>query len=84
MNTKMNITMAVAALVAAGTIGFAPANEQRAEVLVIAHEPVQVMTSPETPQDQVWDMTYGLEQPVAVVEETVAAVEQDIVDYSLG
>ena len=85
MKTKMKISFGMAALVAAGTIGFAPASVdkgQEATRVAPMLTPV-VAAAPETPQDQVWDMTYGPERPSAV-EELVAADESPIVDYTFG
>ena len=44
-----------------------------------------VLASAETPQDQVWDMTYGAEKPVAIAE--VAHPSEDtsnVTDLSMG
>ena len=86
MNTMVKISFGMAALVAAGTIGFAPASvDKRNEVTSVAlamAAPV-VLASPETPQDSVWDMTYGSERP-SVAEESVAVDASSIVDYALG
>jgi hypothetical protein len=87
MNTKMKISFGMAALVAMGTIGFVPASAdkgiQAANVTVTMT--ALVLTSPETPQDQVWDMTYGPDRP-GIAEELVAAAADDsaIVDYTFG
>ncbi len=85
MNTKAKISFGMAALVAMGTIGFAPASADKGSQANLAPamlSPV-VLASPETPQDLVWDMTYGSERPAAV-EEMVAMDESAIVDYTFG
>ena len=86
MNAKNRISVAVAMLAAVGTIAFVPASADsrdgagnRAQGAVVA----QAVT--ETPQDQVWDMTYGAERPIAVEETTVATAEDaSIEDYTFG
>lgn len=86
MNTKAKLSFGMAALVAAGTIGFAPASVDEgsaASGVVLAMVTTVVVASPETPQDQVWDMTYGSER-AGVAEEMVAAEDTPIVDYTFG
>lgn len=87
MKTNTKVSFGMAALVAAGMIGLLPASADKGaptasvEVTMTA----VVMASPETPQDQVWDMTYGAEQP-AIEQEIAqqAAIDESIVDYALG
>ncbi len=78
--------MAVAMLAAVGTIAFVPASaDSRDEVTNQAAGAVVAQAATETPQDQVWDMTYGAERPAVVEETTVAAVEDaPIEDYTFG
>jgi hypothetical protein len=88
MNMKIRISMGAAVLATVGAIAFVPASaDQRDEVAYHAAGAVvaQTVNIPETPQDQVWDMTYGAERP-AVVQETAPAAEEDapIVDYTFG
>jgi hypothetical protein len=86
MNAKNRISMAVAILAAVGTIAFVPASaDSRDEAANRAAGAVVFQVVTETPQDQVWDMTYGAERPVAVEETAVAAVEDaPIEDYTFG
>ena len=88
MNAKTRISVGMAMVAAVGAIAFMPASaDDRDEVAnfaagnIVALAPVAT----ETPQDEVWDMTYGAEQP-AIVEETAAAAVEDapIVDYTFG
>jgi hypothetical protein len=86
IGTKVSVGMAV--LAAAGTIGFAPASNDSSSQLasVEVRMTAVVMVSAETPQDQVWDMTYGAERPSmeqAPAQELVAE-EAAIVDYTFG
>lgn len=84
MNAKITVSM-VAAAVAAISVAFVPASaDQRGETVAAA--PVAVVASAETPQDRVWDMTYGPEQPKMIAEtsEAPAAEESVTVDLSMG
>jgi hypothetical protein len=86
MKTNIKVSFGVAALVAAGMIGFTPASADRhdsASVTVSMVRAMDVMVSAETPQELVWDMTYGSQRPEAV-EETVAFEDSVIVDYTFG
>ena len=60
------ITLGAATMVITGTTGFAPASASKADegrlVALRMSAPVAVVASPETPQEQVWDMTYGPER----------------------
>ena len=84
MKTNAKISFGVAALVAAGMIGFVPASAQKGDSLASSGMSMSLLieNSIETPQDQVWDMTYGAERPV-FVEDSVA-LEESIVDYTFG
>lgn len=84
MKTNMKISFGVAALVAAGMIGFVPASAQKGERLASVQVKMTALVenAMETPQDQVWDMTYGAERPLFV--DDPAAVEEAIVDYTFG
>ena len=87
MKTNTKISFGMAALVAAGMIGFVPASADRGAPMASVEVTMTavVMASPETPQDQVWDMTYGAERP-AIDQEPAqqAAADETIVDYALG
>ena len=86
MKMKMKISFGIAALAAATTIGFVPANAHKEQAGLPGASFAMVtgvLASPETPQDLVWDMTYGWERAVAD-EESVASVESEIVDYTFG
>jgi len=78
--------MAVAVLAAVGTIAFVPASaDSRDEATNLAVGAIVAQAGTETPQDQVWDMTYGAERPIAVEETTVATAEDaSIEDYTFG
>ena len=87
MNTKAKFSFGMMALVAAGTVGFLPASADKgapiATVTVMLTAVVEA--TPETPQDLVWDMTYGAERPVAIEAAAEAAADEgSIVDYTLG
>ena len=84
MKMKTKISFGIAALAAAGTIGFVPANAHKDDVASSSSfaTVMAAVNSPETPQDQVWDMTYGFERP-SFVEDSVA-IEDSIVDYTFG
>ncbi len=63
MNTKITVSMAAAAVVAI-SMAFMPASaDQREESAAVAATGA-VAASAETPQEAVWDMTYGAEKPV--------------------
>jgi hypothetical protein len=56
-----------------------PASQQ---VAMIAMAP---LNSPETSQDQVWDMTYGTERASGTTVETAASAnDEPLVDYTFG
>jgi hypothetical protein len=84
MKAKIKISFGVAALVAAGMIGFVPASAQKGDVVasVAVKMTAIIENSVETPQDEVWDMTYGSQRPV-FIEDSVA-LEDSIVDYTFG
>jgi hypothetical protein len=86
MNFKTRISMAMAAALVLGTISYVPASaDDRDGVAASSPGAVAVLASPETPQDQVWDMTYGAERPVVVAETAAAAVDDaPIVDFTFG
>lgn len=78
----------MAMVAAVGAVAFMPASaDDRDEVANFAAGSIVALApaGTETPQDEVWDMTYGAEQP-AIVEETAAAAVEDapIVDYTFG
>jgi hypothetical protein len=87
MNTKITVSM-VAAVVVAISAAFVPASADERDEAAAA--PVQggavvVAAAAETPQEAVWDMTYGAERPVLVASaETTPAQEEETVDLSMG
>ncbi len=83
MNTKITVSMAAAAVVAI-SMAFVPASaDSREDSAAVAQ--ATVLVSAETPQDAVWDMTYGAEKPVQLAHETAsAAQEEETVDLSMG
>jgi hypothetical protein len=86
MNAKNKISVAVAMLAAVGTIAFVPASaDSRDEATSRSNGAIFAQVATETPQDQVWDMTYGAERPAVVEETTVAAVDDaPVEDYTFG
>src|SRR5438128_721294 len=64
MKTNTKISFGIAALVAAGTFGFVPASADKGDQVASVSVTLvaAVLASPETPQDAVWDMTYGAER----------------------
>jgi len=86
MNAKNRISVAVAVLAAVGTIAFVPASaDSRDEANSRATGVIVAQVATETPQDQVWDMTYGAERPAVDEETTVATAEEaSIEDYTFG
>jgi guanyl-specific ribonuclease Sa len=83
MNTKITVSMVAAAVVAI-SVAFVPASaDERDE----AAAPVQgtAVAAAETPQEAIWDMTYGAERPVLVASvDGTAAQEEETVDLSMG
>ncbi|MDH5264812.1 MAG: hypothetical protein OEX21_08705 [Betaproteobacteria bacterium] len=86
MNAKNRISMAVAVLAAVGTVAFVPASaDSPDEAINRAAGAIVAQVATETPQDQVWDMTYGAERPTVDEETTVATAEDaSIEDYTFG
>ncbi len=84
MNTKITVSMAAAAVVAI-SMAFMPASaDQREESAAVAATGA-VAASAETPQEAVWDMTYGAEKPVLVAQESGSTAQDDeTVDLSMG
>ena len=88
MKVGTKVSMGMAVLAAVGTIGFAPAVADKAAPVASVQVTMTavVLAAPETPQDQVWDMTYGAEQPPLDQDtqpETLAEGDA-IVDYTFG
>ena len=87
---QMFVTGAAAAVVFVG-FALAPANaDNREPVMPAAKQAGMIAMAPlnslETPQDQVWDMTYDGQRSIAVDAETTVAsfVDDGIVDYTFG
>ena len=84
MNTKAIISMA-AAVVAAVSLALVPASaDTKDEAVAVSAGAALVLASAETPADAVWDMTYGVEQPVAVAQEEAVNPQEETVDLSMG
>ena len=65
----------------------APEVKQAGMITVVAgHSDEAVRTSPETPQDQVYDMTFGAYSSSAIIADSQksAAAEEPLVDYTFG
>jgi hypothetical protein len=87
MNTKAKFSFGMVALVAASMIGFVPASADKGNPLasVTVTMIAVVENAAETPQDLVWDMTYGPDRPMAVEEAVeIAADDGAVVDYTFG
>jgi hypothetical protein len=85
IGTKISVGMAVIAAV--GTIGFAPAVADKSSPVASVEVKMTavVIAAAETPQDQVWDMIYGVERPP--IEQAAPAMvgeEAEIVDFAFG
>ena len=90
MFEKQVLVSGIAAAVVFVGFALAPANADFKEPAMPAAKQVGViamapLTSPETPQDQVWDMTFGTERSSGIAIETAASVnDEPIVDYTFG
>lgn len=85
MNIKKTISMGAAVVAMLGAVAFVPASaDDGDDVAVQAAPAVAALAMAETPADQVWDMTYGPDRPVAVEEEAAQARDEEIVDYTFG
>ena len=85
MNTKITVSMVAAAVVAV-SMAFVPASADSRGVEVAAPgQPVAVVEA-ETPQDAVYDMTYGVVQPVLVARTDADDFlqQEETVDLSMG
>ncbi|MBK8324192.1 MAG: hypothetical protein IPL06_16080 [Betaproteobacteria bacterium] len=85
MNTKITVSMVAAAVVAV-SMAFVPASADTRGVEVAAPgQPVAVVAA-ETPQDAVYDMTYGADQPIVVAQSGAGEFQQndETVDLSMG
>lgn len=84
MNTKITVSMAAAAVVAI-SMAFVPASAEKRDEASASPVTSAVLASAETPQEAVWDMTYGAEKPVRLAHETASpAREDETVDLSMG
>jgi len=83
MNAKLTVSMA-AVVVVAVSMAFVPASaDERDEAAAPAQ--ATVLASAETPQDAVWDMTYGAEKPMPVEQDAPSPAQEDeTVDLSMG
>ncbi len=85
MKMKNKISMGAAVVAMLGAVAFVPASaDDRDDVAVQAAPAFAMVAMFETPQDQVWDMTYGPDRPVAVEEAAAPAQDEEIVDYTFG
>lgn len=84
MNTKITVSMAAAAVVAI-SMAFVPASAEKRDEASASPVTGAVLASAETPQEAVWDMTYGAEKPVLLAQESASpAREDETVDLSMG
>jgi hypothetical protein len=84
MNTKITVSM-VAAAVMAISVAFVPASADERDEAAAAPVQGTVVAAAETPQEAVWDMTYGAERPVLVASvDGTPAQEEETVDLSMG
>ena len=82
MNIMKTASVGAAVVAILGAVAFVPARADNRDEAAVA---IGVVAIAETPQDQVWDMTYGPDRPVAVEEQAAEAQAEDmIVDYSVG
>jgi len=82
MNIMKTASVGAAVVAILGAVAFVPASADNRDEAAVA---IGVVAIAETPQDQVWDMTYGPDRPVAVEEQAAEAQAEDmIVDYSVG
>jgi hypothetical protein len=86
MNMKNTVSLGAAVVAILGAVAFVPASaDSRDEAAVQATATIAMTTVAETPQDQVWDMTYGPDRPVAIeVAAAPAQADEEIVDYTFG
>jgi hypothetical protein len=84
MNTKITVSMVAAAVVAI-SMAFMPASaDERDEQAAVATQ-ATVLAAAETPQEAVWDMTYGAERPMAIVEVAEPFADANpVTDLSMG
>ncbi len=85
MNTKITVSMVAAAVVAV-SMAFVPASaDTRGAEVAAPGQPVAAVAA-ETPQEAVFDMTYGAEQPVLVAGSDADEFRQhdETVDLSMG
>ena len=86
---QMFVSGVAAAMVFVG-FALAPANADIKEPVMPAVKQVGMiavapLNSPETPQDQVWDMTFGAERAASMGIEPAARVDEEpAVDYTFG
>lgn len=85
MKASQSFVLGLAAALLPASMIFANMNGPSVSASAADAAPVAVLASPETPQDQVWDMTYGAEKPVAVAQADSPIVDNlDVVDLSMG
>jgi hypothetical protein len=77
--------MAAAAVVAI-SMAFVPASaDTREETTAAVAGQATVLAAAETPQEAVWDMTYGAERPMAIVEVAEPFADANpVTDLSMG
>ena len=82
MNIMKTASVGAAVVAILGAVAFVPASADNRDEAAVA---IGVVAIAETPQDQVWDMTYGADRPVAPEEQVAEALSgEDIVDYTFG
>lgn len=87
MKASQSFVLGLAAALLPASMIFANMNGQPIPTGAAEAAPVAVLASPETPQDQVWDMTYGAEKPVVVAQleaDSPIVDNLNVVDLSMG
>ncbi|MBK7660723.1 MAG: hypothetical protein IPJ28_17080 [Betaproteobacteria bacterium] len=85
MNTKITVSMVAAAVVAV-SMAFVPASADTRGVEVAAPGLPVAVVAAETPQEAVYDMTYGAVRPALVAQSEADEFQQqdETVDLSMG
>jgi uncharacterized protein YcfJ len=85
MNINKTVSLGAAVVAILGAVGFVPASADSRDEAARVVGVVAMAATTETPQDQVWDMTYGPDRPVAPEAEVAQAqAGEEIVDYTFG
>lgn len=87
MKTKQIVATALLTAVAFGSLTFMPASADSlgSSAKATGTDASVALNGMETPQQLVWDMTYGDQTPTAAADEPVVVSENtDVVDLSMG